>query len=165
MVEIHNTVAKVFEENNELLEIFECKDEFSDTQNFCDHYGFDIEDSCNAILIKAKKPEEFYAMFCVLGSTRLDVNQKAKIAMGAKRVSFASREEAEQVTNQIYGGISPLGLPDNIKIFIDKNVMNREKLFIGAGNRVSKFFLSPELLVELTKAEVLDLNLSQICIN
>ena len=157
MVEIHNTVAKVFEDNKEVLEIFECKDEFSDTQNFCDHYGFDIEDSCNAILIKAKKPEEFYAMFCVLGSTRLDVNQKAKIAMGAKRVSFASREEAELVTNQIYGGISPLGLPDNIKIFIDKNVMNREKLFIGAGNRVSKFFLSPKLLVDLTDAEVLDL--------
>ena len=157
MVEIHNTVAKVYEDNKETLEIFECKDEFSDTQNFCDNYGFDIEDSCNAILIKAKKPEEFYAMFCVLGSTRLDVNQKAKIAMGAKRVSFASREEAEEVTNQIYGGISPLGLPDNLKIFIDKNVMNREKLFIGAGNRVSKFFLSPKLLVELTNAEVLDL--------
>ena len=66
-------------------------------------------------------------------------------------------EEAEQVTNQIYGGISPLGLPDNLKIFIDKNVMNRKKLFIGAGNRISKFFLSPELLVDLTKAEVLDL--------
>ena len=157
MVEIHNTVTKVFEENKEALEIFECKDEFSDTQNFCDYYGFDIEDSCNAILIKAKKPEEFYAMFCVLGSTRLDVNQKAKTAMGAKRVSFASREEAEEVTNQTYGGISPLGLPNNIKIFIDKNVMNREKLFIGAGNRVSKFFLSPESLVDLTDAEVLDL--------
>ncbi len=157
MVEIHNTVAKVFENNKENLEIYECKDEFSDTQNFCDHYGFDIEDSCNAILIKAKKPKEFYAMFCVLGSTRLDVNQKAKIAMGAKRVSFASREEAELVTNQIYGGISPLGLPDNMKIFVDQNVMNREKLFIGAGNRVSKFFLSPKLLVELTNAKVLDL--------
>ena len=157
MVEIHKTVAKLFESNREDLELFQCLDEFSDTQNFCDHYGFDIEDSCNAILIKAKKPEEFYAMFCVLGSTRLDVNTKAKNAMGAKRVSFASREEAEQVTNQIYGGISPLGLPENLKIFIDENVMNREKLFIGAGNRVSKFFLSPELLVELTKAEVLDL--------
>ena len=39
--------------------------------------------------------------------------------MGAKRVSFASREEAELVTEQIYGGISPLGLPENIKVFID----------------------------------------------
>ena len=78
MVEIHNSVAKVYEENKDTLEIFECLDEFSDTQNFCDHYGFDIEDSCNAILIKAKKPEEFYAMFCVLGANRLDETIKLK---------------------------------------------------------------------------------------
>lgn len=157
MLEIHKTVAKLYEANKEYLEIFECLDEFSDTENFCNHYGFDIEDSCNAILIKAKKPEEFYAMFCLLGANRLDVNHKAKEAMGAKRVSFASREEAELVTEQIYGGISPLGLPENIKVFIDKNVMEREKLFIGAGNRVSKFFLSPEILIKLSNAEVLEL--------
>ena len=157
MAKLHNTVENIYNNNQDKLELFECLDEFSDTQNFCDHYGFDIKNSCNAILIKAKKPQEFYAMFCVLGSTRLDVNQKAKKAMGAKKVSFASREEAEKVTNQIYGGISPLGLPENIKVFVDQNVMNREKLFIGAGNRVSKFFLSPEMLVKLTKAEVLDL--------
>lgn len=157
MLEIHKTVAKLYENNKEYLEIFECLDEFSDTENFCNHYGFDIEDSCNAILIKAKKPEEFYAMFCLLGANRLDVNHKAKEAMGAKRVSFASRDEAELVTKQIYGGISPLGLPENIKVFIDKNVIEREKLFIGAGNRVSKFFLSPEILIKLSHAEVLDL--------
>ena len=157
MLEIHKTVAKLYENNKEYLEIFECLDEFSDTENFCNHYGFDIEDSCNAILIKAKKPEEFYAMFCLLGANRLDVNHKAKEAMSAKRVSFASRDEAELVTKQIYGGISPLGLPEDIKVFIDKNVIEREKLFIGAGNRVSKFFLSPETLIKLSNAEVLDL--------
>jgi len=157
MLEIHKTVAKLYENNIEDLEIFECLDEFSDTQNFCDHYGFNIEDSCNAILIKAKKPNEFYAMFCVLGANRLDVNHKAKEAMGAKKVSFASKEEAELVTEQIYGGISPLGLPENIKVFVDKNVMEREKLFIGAGNRVSKFFLSPEILIKLSNADVLGL--------
>ena len=157
MVEIHKTVAKVLETHKDELEIFECLDEFSDTQNFSEHYGFDIEDACNAILIKSKKPQEFFAMFCVLGSSRLDVNHKAKEAMGAKRVSFASKDEAELVTEQIYGGISPLGLPENIKVFIDKNVIEREKLFIGAGNRVSKFFLSPETLIKLSHAEVLDL--------
>ena len=40
---------------------------------------------------------------------------------------------------------------------MDKNVIDREKLFIGAGNRVSKFFLSPEALIELSGATVLDL--------
>lgn len=157
MAELHETVDEIYNENLDKLEVFECKDEFSDTQSFCDNYGYKIEDSCNAILIKSKKPEEFYSLFCVLGSSRLDVNHKAKSLMESKKVSFASKEEAEKVTNQIYGGISPLGLPSEIKIFIDKEVLKREKIFIGAGNRVSKFFLKPESLVELTQGKIEEL--------
>ena len=145
MAELHETVNEIYNANLDKLEVFECKDEFSDTQSFCDNYGYKIEDSCNAILIKSKKPEEFYSLFCVLGSSRLDVNHKAKSLMESKKVSFASKEEAEKVTNQIYGGISPLGLPSEIKIFI------------GAGNRVSKFFLKPESLVELTQGKIEEL--------
>ena len=96
-------------------------------------------------------------MFCVLGGDMLDVNRKAKDAMGAKRVSFASKEEAEEETKQIYGGISPLGLNENIKIYIDQNVMSREKVFIGGGNRTTKLFLSPHSLQKISKAIVLDL--------
>ena len=157
MVDIHKSVSNLFQENEDSLEIFECKDEFSDTQSFCDHYGYKIEDSCNAILIKSKKPEQFYALFCVLGVDRLDVNHKGKAVLNSKKLSFASREEAEEITDQIYGGISPLGLPKDIKIYVDKNVMSRDKVFIGGGNRVSKFFLSPETLVDLTNASVEDL--------
>ncbi len=157
MAELHKTVEEIYNTNLDKLEVFECEDEFSDTQSFCDHYGYKIEDSCNAILIKSKKPEEFYTLFCVLGSTRLDVNHKAKSLMGARKVSFASKEEAEEITSQIYGGISPLGLVPEIKIFIDKQVLTREKIFIGAGNRVSKFFLKPESLVELTQGKIEDL--------
>ena len=157
MVDIHKSVSNLFQENEDLLEIFECKDEFSDTQSFCDHYGYKIEDSCNAILIKSKKPEQFYALFCVLGVDRLDVNHKGKVVLSSKKLSFASREEAEEITGQIYGGISPLGLPKDIKIYVDKNIMTRDKVFIGGGNRVSKFFLSPETLVDLTNASVEDL--------
>ena len=157
MAELHKTVEEIYNTNLDKLEVFECEDEFSDTQSFCDHYGYKIEDSCNAILIKSKKPEEFYTLFCVLGSTRLDVNHKAKSLMGARKVSFASKEEAEEITSQIYGGISPLGLVPEIKIFIDREVLNREKIFIGAGNRLSKFFLTPESLVELTQGTLEDL--------
>tara|TARA_B100000941_G_scaffold67694_1_gene45345 strand:+ start:435 stop:911 length:477 start_codon:yes stop_codon:yes gene_type:complete len=157
MAELHKTVEEIYNTNLDKLEVFECEDKFSDTQSFCDHYGYKIEDSCNAILIKSKKPEEFYTLFCVLGSTRLDVNHKAKSLMGARKVSFASKEEAEEITSQIYGGISPLGLVPEIKIFIDKQVLTREKIFIGAGNRVSKFFLKPESLVELTQGRIEDL--------
>ena len=157
MVDIHKTVENLYIENQESLEIFECKDEFSDTQSFCDYYGYKIEDSCNAIMIKSKKPQEFYALFCVLGIDRLDVNHKGKSVLNSKKLSFASQEEAEKITEQTYGGISPLGLPENIKVYVDKNVTTRERVFIGGGNRISKFFLSPETLVSLTNASVVDL--------
>ena len=157
MIEIHQTISNIFAENLEDLEAFECEDQFSDTQSFCDHYGFKIEDSCNAILLKSKNPNEFFALFCVLGSNRLDVNHKAKKLLNTKKISFASKEEAEGITNQIYGGISPLGLPNDINVFIDKKVMEREKVFIGGGNRVSKFFLKPEILKNLTNGTVEDL--------
>ena len=84
-------------------------------------------------------------------------DHKGKSVLNSKKLSFASREEAELLTQQTYGGISPLGLRQDIKIYIDKNVMTREKVFIGGGNRVSKFFLSPETLVRLTNASVEDL--------
>ena len=74
-----------------------------------------------------------------------------------KRVSFASKEEAEEAKKQIYGGISPLGLSENIKIYIDQNVMSREKVFIGGGNRTTKLFLSPHSLQKISKGIVLDL--------
>ena len=80
--------------------------------------------------------------------------------MKSRRVSFASKDEAEEVTKQVYGGISPLGLDKDVDIFIDENVMKRKKIFIGGGNRTTKIFLPPLELLNLTNGSVLDLTQS-----
>ena len=154
---LHETIKPLLEKKAEEIEIFACSSEFSDTESFCNKYNFLLEDSCNAILIKSKKPEVFYSMFCILGNQRLDVNRKAKGAMNTRKVSFASKDEAEKVTKQVYGGISPLGLDRDINIYIDENVMKREKIFIGGGNRTTKIFLAPSELLRLTNGSLLDL--------
>jgi len=154
---LHETLKPLMETESAEIEIFECNSEFSDTESFCKKYNYLLEDSCNAILIKSKKPEVFYSMFCILGHQRLDVNKKAKDAMNTRRVSFASKDEAEEVTKQVYGGISPLGLNKDIHIYIDENVMKREKIFIGGGNRTTKIFLAPSELLRLTNGSLLDL--------
>ena len=154
---LHETIKPLLEKKAEEIEIFACSSEFSDTESFCNKYNFLLEDSCNAILIKSKKPEVFYSMFCILGNQRLDVNRKAKGAMNTRKVSFASKDEAEEVTKQVYGGISPLGLDKDINIYIDENVMKREKIFIGGGNRTTKIFLAPLELLRLTNGSLLDL--------
>ena len=81
MAELHKTVEKIYNTNLDKLEVFECDDEFSDTQSFCDHYGYKIEDSCNAILIKSKKPEEFYTLFCVL----MRIEKYLKISLNVEK--------------------------------------------------------------------------------
>lgn len=157
---LHPSLKKVLEKEIGKFEIIKCESIFSDTESFCNEYDFLLEDSCNAILIKSKKPEIYYSMFCILGNNRLDVNGKVKKVMNAKRVSFASKNEAERVSNQIYGGISPLSLGRDIDIYIDENVMKRKKVFIGGGNRTTKIFLSPTELLRITKGTVMDLSQS-----
>ena len=154
---LHPSLKKVLEKEIGRFEIIKCESIFSDTESFCNEYGFLLEDSCNAILIKSKKPKIYYSMFCILGNNKLDVNGKVKKLMNAKRVSFASKDEAEGVSNQIYGGISPLGIGRDIDIYIDGNVMKRNKVFIGGGNRTTKLFLSPTELLRLANGTVTDL--------
>ena len=154
---LHPSLKKVLEKETDKFEIIKCESIFSDTESFCNEYNFLLEDSCNAILIKSKKPKIYYSMFCILGNNRLDVNGKVKKLMNAKKVSFASKDEAEGVSNQIYGGISPLGLGTDIDIYIDGNVMKRNKVFIGGGNRTTKIFLSPTELLRLANGTVTDL--------
>ena len=154
---LHPSLKNLLEKEIGKVEIFECDSIFSDTELFCNEYEFLLEDSCNAILIKSKKPEIYYSMFCILGNNRLDVNGKVKKALNAKRVSFASKDEAEEISKQIYGGISPLGLGKGIDIYIDENILKRDKVFIGGGNRTTKIFLSPTELIRLTNGTVMDL--------
>ena len=98
---LHETIKPLLEKEAEEIEIFECNSEFSDTESFCNKYNFLLEDSCNAILIKSKKPEVFYSMFCVLGHQRLDVNKKAKDAMNTRRASFASKDMTKTTARKI----------------------------------------------------------------
>ena len=73
------------------------------------------------------------------------------IANRSFKRTFKLAEYVEVIGAGIKNGIL------EIKIFIDKQVLTREKIFIGAGNRVSKFFLKPESLVELTQGRIEDL--------
>ena len=60
---------------------------------------------------------------------RLDVNHKAKQAMESKKVSFASKEEAESVTHQIYGGISPLVYLKKLKFLLIKSIRKGKNIY------------------------------------
>jgi len=54
-----------------------------------------------------------------------------------------------------YGGITPVGLPDDWPILVDRNVIDEDRVIIGSGIRGSKLLAATEVLASLPNAEVL----------
>ena len=108
-------------------EVMPCDPELADTAVFCEHYGRSLEDSVNTIVVKAKTGGERYAACALLAPTRLDVNRCVRKRLASRRVSFASAEETARVTGMTIGGVTPLGLPADLPLWVDARVMERSE--------------------------------------
>ena len=137
-------------------EVMPCDPELADTAAFCEAYGIPPEHSANAILVASRRPLGERAVCVALATTRLDVNRTVRQRLGVKKASFASPEETVEVTGMTIGGVTPLGLPKGLKVWIDAEVMNPDWVIVGAGTRAAKIRLAPEDLVRTSGAEVIE---------
>jgi prolyl-tRNA editing enzyme YbaK/EbsC (Cys-tRNA(Pro) deacylase) len=136
-------------------EVLACDPDLADTAAFCQHYGFELEQAANTILISSKKVEPAkYAVCVVLGTTRLDVNQKVSELLSVKRLSFADAEVTQQITGMMIGGVTVFGITD-LPIYIDSAVMLQPLVVMGGGNRSSKLLLNSSELMKLPNAQII----------
>lgn len=133
-----------------------CDPELADTAAFCAHYGYDLEQSANAIVVASRRPEGLFACCVVLATTRLDVNRAVRQQLGAKKVSFATPEQTRQLTTMELGGVTPFGLPEALPLWIDSRVMAVERVIVGGGSRSLKLLVAPEALAALPSARVIE---------
>ena len=112
-------------------ELFPCDPAYADTAVFCAHYGFEPADSANTIIVTGKGAEPVYAACVVLATHRLSVNQVVKSRFGRKS-SFASPEETQRLTGHAIGGVTVFGLPEELPIWVDAAVMERERIILGS---------------------------------
>lgn len=134
----------------------ECDPELADTAQFCDAYDIPLDRSANAILVASKKPEGLYALCVVLATTRLDVNGVVRKRLGARKVSFATAEDTLARTDQAIGGVTVFGIPDDIPIWIDSRVGERDWVIVGAGTRTAKIRFDPDQLHDLKRFEFVE---------
>ncbi len=139
------------------LEVVACDPTLADTTAFCEAYGVLPDDSANTIVVMGKGPDPAPLAAClVLATTRLDVNSAVKQRFGTKKASFAPQELACEVTGMEYGGVTAVGLPDGMALWIDAAVMDRTSIIVGGGNRSTKLRLAPHELLKLPNAVVVD---------
>lgn len=136
-------------------EIIPCDPELADTAQFCDAYGYSLDDSANTIVVAGKSDPTIYVACVVLASTRLDVNKVVKNRMGVRKASFASGADTEELTGMAVGGVTPFGLPENLPLWVDGLVMLRDRIILGGGSRDRKVLAPPTILTALG-AEVVE---------
>lgn len=130
----------------------------ADTAAFCGHYDIGLDQSANCVIIETKRGNNLcYAACIILATDRVDVNSTVRKYFDARKASFASMETAVTLTSMEYGGITPLGLPNDWTILIDVSVIDQKMLIIGSGIRASKLAVTPEVLSSLPNAIVMDI--------
>ena len=154
-------VSDVFVETLESLgidyEIVACDPALADTAQFCEAYGYALEDSANTIVVTGKSNPPVHVACVVLATTRLDVNKVVRKRLSVRGASFARGEDVERMTGMAIGGVTPLGLPSDMPLWVDSQVMERTRIILGGGNRDRKVLAPPEILTALGAVVVEDL--------
>lgn len=138
-------------------EVVPCDPDLADTVAFCEAYGYAAEDSANAIVVVGKGDPLRYACCVLLATTRLDVNGVVRRRLGTRKASFADAEATLGLTRMTLGGVTPVGLPGDLPLWVDAAVMERERVIVGGGSRARKLLVPPALLLEVRPdTEVVD---------
>lgn len=158
---LHPLVQKAVAQAGISGEVLPCRPEWADTAEFCANYAIPPDEACNTILVALKKTPRDYAACLVRADTRLDVNHRVSKEVGFKRLSFAASDETAAVSAMEIGGVTLIGLPAAIPVFIDARVMEKATVIVGGGNRTSKIRLTPQELLKLPNTRVAELSISR----
>ena len=126
-------------------EILDCDPDLADTAVFCEHYNIPLSVSANVIVAAGKSDPRQYVACVLLATTRLDVNKSVRKRMGVKKCSFASAEETRDLTGMEIGGVTAVGLPDSLPLWVDSRVMLPNYVILGGGSRSIKIKVSPQI--------------------
>jgi prolyl-tRNA editing enzyme YbaK/EbsC (Cys-tRNA(Pro) deacylase) len=137
--------------------VAEIDPDLADTAAFCAAYGSPLDGSANCVVVAGRRGEETrYAACLVLATTRADVNGLVRKRLNARKASFAPMDDAVALTGMEYGGITPIGLPDDWPVLVDAAVAAAAAVVIGSGIRASKLALPGALAARLPSAEVIE---------
>jgi prolyl-tRNA editing enzyme YbaK/EbsC (Cys-tRNA(Pro) deacylase) len=129
----------------------------SDTESFCRQYQIGMERAANCVVLEAKRGEKSWFAACViLASTRADINGVVRRTLDARKVSFAPMEAAVAQSGMEFGAITPVGLPGEWAVLVDKAVADSESVIIGSGIRQSKLLVPGSFFIQLPNVQIIE---------
>jgi prolyl-tRNA editing enzyme YbaK/EbsC (Cys-tRNA(Pro) deacylase) len=129
----------------------------ADTAALSEAFDLPAAASGNCVVVGGRRAGQERVAACVVrADTRADVNNLVKRRLDVRKASFLSTDAAVEASAMEYGGITPIGLPEEWRLFVDSSLVPAPVVVVGSGVRRSKLLLPGSLLAELPRAEVLD---------
>ncbi len=136
-------------------EVVEIDPSLADTVALTTAYDLPLEASGNCVVVGGRRDGAERIAACVVrADTRADVNDLVKRRLDVRKASFLGMEEAVGRTGMEYGGITPVGLPEDWRVMVDEVLSTMPVVVVGSGVRRSKLLLPGRLLAELPRVEV-----------
>ncbi|MEZ5095842.1 MAG: YbaK/EbsC family protein [Nocardioides sp.] len=135
--------------------VVEIDPELADTAACSAAYDLPLTAGANCVVVSGRRDgQERVAACMVPADLRADVNVLVKRLLDVRKASFLSMERAVAESGMEYGGITPLGLPQEWRVLVHEGLLAVPVVVIGSGVRRSKILLPGRLLAELPRAEV-----------
>ncbi len=129
----------------------------ADTAALVEAYDVPLDVSANCVVVAGRRDGEQRVAAClVLATTRADVNGLVRRILEVRKASFMSMDDAVGRTAMEYGGITPVGLPQDWVLLVDAAVADRPHVVIGSGVRRSKLALPGHLVARLPGARLVE---------
>lgn len=101
----------------------------ADTTAFCEAYNIGLDVSANCVVVEAKRADKtWYAACVILATDRADINGVVRRQLDARKISFAPMNTATSLTEMEYGGITPIGLPNDWQLIVDEAIIKKSTL-------------------------------------
>ena len=103
------------------------------------------------------KTDETFILCLVSGDKKCSLNKLKKIT-GKKDVCMANAESVKKKTGFTIGGVSPVGLKEELEIMIDKKLDRFKNIYAAAGHPNAIFKIDLNNLIKITKGSIKDIS-------
>jgi prolyl-tRNA editing enzyme YbaK/EbsC (Cys-tRNA(Pro) deacylase) len=139
------------------VSVAEIDPQLADTAALVESAGVPLEMSANCVVVAGRRGgDEKVAACVVLATTRADVNGLVRRLLDVRKASFLAMDLAVEWTGMEYGGIGPIGLPEDWFVLVDAAVAATPYVVIGSGVRRSKLALPGAALADLPNVSVVE---------
>ncbi len=135
--------------------VVEIDPELADTAALTAAYDLPLDASGNCVVVGGRRDGVERVAACVVrADTRADVNNLVKRRLDVRKASFLATDQAVARTGMEYGGITPVGLPVDWRLFVDGSLTEAAVVILGSGVRRSKLLMPGTVLAHLPAAEI-----------